>query len=382
MNGMHADGSKATGFKSMVVAQFTAVSLQKDTNAFVKYNSTSGIYEDSTTVDNINTNSSARFKPAYDNFHIRCSNDAVLQIVSCFAIGFSGHFIAESGGDQSITNSNSNFGSRSLISDGFKEDAFTRDDVGYITHIIPPKEITTTDSTIEFLSLDVAKTISVATTARLYLYNETNESVKPNTVLQGFRVGAKENDQLNVLLPIAGVTTEYSARIVMPNTGESTGSKKFFVDRSPVGVNSITNNILTFTENHNFLSGESVRIVSESGHVPDGIDEKLTYNVIDSGVDNTLSTNQIKLAQNETDALADNFVTLNNKGGIIKIESRVADKLAGDVGHPVQYDSTESQWYVNVATSCNREQYLHSDRWCWNHCSWTQHTQNIHQEKI
>ena len=351
MNGMHADGSKATGFKSMVVAQFTAVSLQKDTNAFVKYNSTSGIYEDSTTVDNINTNSSARFKPAYDNFHIRCSNDAVLQIVSCFAIGFSGHFIAESGGDQSITNSNSNFGSRSLISDGFKEDAFTRDDVGYITHIIPPKEITTTDSTIEFLSLDVAKTISVATTARLYLYNETNESVKPNTVLQGFRVGAKENDQLNVLLPIAGVTTEYSARIVMPNTGESTGSKKFFVDRSPVGVNSITNNILTFTENHNFLSGESVRIVSESGHVPDGIDEKLTYNVIDSGVDNTLSTNQIKLAQNETDALADNFVTLNNKGGIIKIESRVADKLAGDVGHPVQYDSTESQWYVNVAAA-------------------------------
>ena len=165
MNGMHTDGNKSTGFKSMVVAQFTAVSLQKDTNAFVKYNSTSGIYEDSTTVDNINTNSSARFKPAYDNFHIRCSNDAVLQIVSCFTIGFSGHFIAESGGDQSITNSNSNFGSRSLISDGFKEDAFTRDDVGYITHIIPPKEITTTDSTIEFLSLDVAKTISVATTA-------------------------------------------------------------------------------------------------------------------------------------------------------------------------------------------------------------------------
>ena len=143
----------------------------------------------------------------------------------------------------------------------------------------------------------------------------------------------------------------------MPNTGESTGSKKFFVDRSPVGVNSITNNILTFTENHNFLSGESVRIISESGHVPDGIDEKLTYNVIDSGVDNTLSTNQIKLAQNETDALADNFVTLNNKGGIIKIESRVADKLAGDVGHPVQYDSTESQWYVNVATATENNIY-------------------------
>jgi len=30
MNGMHADGSKATGFRSMVVAQFTGVSLQKE----------------------------------------------------------------------------------------------------------------------------------------------------------------------------------------------------------------------------------------------------------------------------------------------------------------------------------------------------------------
>ena len=35
MCGMHADGSKESGFKSMVVAQFTGVSLHKDNNAFV-----------------------------------------------------------------------------------------------------------------------------------------------------------------------------------------------------------------------------------------------------------------------------------------------------------------------------------------------------------
>ena len=45
MNGMHADGDKATGFKSMVVAQFTAISLQKDDRAFVKYNQSSRLYE-------------------------------------------------------------------------------------------------------------------------------------------------------------------------------------------------------------------------------------------------------------------------------------------------------------------------------------------------
>ena len=33
INGMHADGAKATGFRSMVVAQFTAISLQKDDRA-------------------------------------------------------------------------------------------------------------------------------------------------------------------------------------------------------------------------------------------------------------------------------------------------------------------------------------------------------------
>ena len=41
---MHADGSKADGFRSMVVAQFTAVSLQKDDRAFVKYDPTSRLY--------------------------------------------------------------------------------------------------------------------------------------------------------------------------------------------------------------------------------------------------------------------------------------------------------------------------------------------------
>ena len=45
MNGMHTDGSKATGFRSMVMAQFTGISLQKDDRAFVKYNTSSRLYE-------------------------------------------------------------------------------------------------------------------------------------------------------------------------------------------------------------------------------------------------------------------------------------------------------------------------------------------------
>ena len=37
MCGVLSDGDKATGFKSMVIAQFTGIGLQKDKNAFVKY---------------------------------------------------------------------------------------------------------------------------------------------------------------------------------------------------------------------------------------------------------------------------------------------------------------------------------------------------------
>ena len=59
MCGMHDDGSKATGFKSMVVAQFTGVSLQKDDNAFLKFNQTTGGFDDSSTVDNLHSDPNA-----------------------------------------------------------------------------------------------------------------------------------------------------------------------------------------------------------------------------------------------------------------------------------------------------------------------------------
>ena len=77
------------------------------------------------------------------NFHVKCSNDAVIQAVSVFAVGFADHFVALSGGDQSITNSNSNFGC-SLRAKGFKTLPFTQDKAGKVTHIIPPKKLART----------------------------------------------------------------------------------------------------------------------------------------------------------------------------------------------------------------------------------------------
>ena len=353
MCGMHADGSKADGFKSMVVAQFTGIGLQKDKNAFVKYDTTSGEYKDSSFAgnENINSDSRAVFKPSYRNFHIKASNNSVIQIVSCFAIGYAEHFVTETGGDLSITNSNSNFGAKAIVSSGFKKDAFRKDDIGYITHIIPPKHLEASDTAIEFNALDVEKTVvGVASTSRLYLYNQTNVDSPPDSVVEGYRIGAKENDKLNVLISQSGTLTQYSARIVMPTTEltstQNSFQKSFSVGRSS-GINSISSNTLTLTEPHSFIQGESIRVISEDGHLPDGLTNNSVFFAITSGV----GTDQIKIAKTLNDAIALEPVTINNKGGVLSIQSRVSDKISGDIGpHPIQYDTNESQWYITVGT--------------------------------
>ena len=356
MCGVLSDGDKATGFKSMVLAQFTGISLQKDDRAFVLYNTTTGQYTDSTTPgnENLSINSRAVYKPAYESFHIRTINDAYIQNVSIFAIGFNSHFNAESGGDQSINNSNSNFGSKSLLATGFKRNAFPRDDVGYITHVIPPREIETLEGTIEFIGIDVAKTVGVASTSRLYLYNETNASTPPQNVLQGYRVGAKTDDTLNVLISSSGSSQEYSANIVMPDTqgsvNETIAIKSFQVAQSATGVSSITSNVFTLTQPHTFIEGESVRVKSFTGNIPDGIISNIIYYAITSGTGIT-STTQIKLAKTPNDAINDTSISVNNKGGILTIESRVVDKTPGSFGHPIQYDTSQSNWYINVSAA-------------------------------
>src|SRR6056300_515971 len=118
MNGMHADGSKASGFRSRVVAQFTGISLQKDDRAFVKYNPETRNYEgisiskktggelssgssslDKNKVYHLDAN--AVYRKGWDTTHMKMSNDSVMQIVSVFAIGFNNHFETVSGGDAS-----------------------------------------------------------------------------------------------------------------------------------------------------------------------------------------------------------------------------------------------------------------------------------------
>ena len=351
MCGMHADGSKVLGFKSMVVAQFTGVSLQIDDNAFVRYNYTSGSYDDSTTVSNLHSDPNAKYKPDYSNFHIKASNNGFIQLVSIFAIGFSNQFVTESGGDFSITNSNSNFGQNALKADGFRDEAFSRDDVGYITNIIPPRAILPSTVNLEYDAIDVSRTVSVGNTTRLYLYGQNNLGEPPASTLQGYKIGAKADERLNVTISRSGTPSGYYARVIMPNTAygasEVTSVKVAEVGRNVSTGNSISSSTITFSADHQFLNAETIRIFSDNSRLPDGLENNKIYYAITDG----LSANQIQVAKTLNDAEDGNNITINNFGGNLSVQSRVNDKISGDIGHPIQYDTSVNQWYVNVGSA-------------------------------
>ena len=351
MCGLHADGSKALGFKSMVVAQFTGIGLQKDDNAFVIYNEEQGLYDTNSTTSLTNRplhfNQEAIYKPDYENFHIKSSNDSVIQDVSVFAIGFAQHFVSENGGDQSITNSNSNFGAKSLISIGFKKEAFDRDDTGYITHIVPPKDLQENSTNIPWRIIDVGLTTSyvgTGQTARLYLLSENDINNPPSNITNGYKVGSNLNEKLYLDVNIDGNNFTYSSPILMQSSfGDGPVAEKRFTITRTLGENDINvdTNILTLNASHNLFTGESIRIYSDNGITPDGLDNEQLYYVI--GITSTT----IKLAKTINDANNNNSVNIKNKnGGILTIISRVTDKIPGDYGHPIQFDSTQNNWYI------------------------------------
>jgi len=347
MNGLHADGSKADGFRSIVVAQFTGVSLQKDDRAFVQYIPSNRAYSSTLSTSKVTgadlsagSSSSGRvyhlesdsvYRSGWESSHIKISNDAFIQIVSVFAIGFNKHFECQSGGDASITNSNSNFGQISLSADGFKKEAFNKDDKAFITHVIPPRAITTAEDNVDWLTIDIGKTTSVGISSHLYLFGFEDEAVEPTVVTQGYRVGARVDDKLYLTI---GSST-HSANILMAD-----GSSSF----KEYSVGAPASNVFTVSSGtHNIQTGERVIILSDDGDMPENLKVGAVYYAIRD------SSTELKLASSESDANNNDAITVYG-GTNLKIVTRVSDKDAGDIGHPVQWDSTNSHWYILTNT--------------------------------
>ena len=370
MQGMHADGAKATGFRSMVVAQFTAVSLQKDDRAFVKYDKTnrrySGIQFSKQTGELLSSEASstnsatvyhldqeANYRKGFRTSHIKVSNDAVVQIVSVFAIGFHSHFNMINGADASITNSNSNFGTFALAAEGFKKDAFDKDNKGFITSVITPRSIETTEQQIEYFQVDVSET----TTSKFYLLGKTEEGDPPSHFAQGYRIGAKVDEKLFI---IDDDGNEQQATVVMENSGSATTntSEKLF-KATHTAASDTKQSTFVCNAVHNIRTGESIRIIADSGNLPENIDpHKVYFAITDDAASNPdgLTDREIRIASSKTNAELDPPVFIRTVADVndnFNIVSRVSDKKPNDFGHPIQYDGTKNNWFIHTNATGN-----------------------------
>jgi len=347
MNGMHANGAKATGFKSMVVAQFTGLSLQKDDRAFVRYNASTGNYDVATAGDGAHLDGFAEYRKGWGHRHIMASNDAFIQAVSVFAVGFQGHFTAESGGDMSITNSNSNFGSIALRSAGFKAKSFSKDKAGTISHIIPPK------------ALDVISTTATGASGANTITLANDGSIEG--VLQGMNV---TGTSIAASTTVGAVNT--STRVVTlttNNTGTVNGNVIF---GDEVSVNWVNIDIPRTKTINAALAGQ--------GGTPGTRLYLYGYTVQASPPTNRVQGYTIGARQDGTgnNAIADKLncllvaqganVATTHSASISPYGPSVSGKDAGTAGSPLQYDSATytingvvsvGGWYLSVSATNN-----------------------------
>lgn len=211
LNGMHADGSLVSGFKSMVTANFTQVSIQTDPNCYL-----TNTYFLDPPVDrqsDVFIGKEFKFCAAdplkYRHFGFRGSNAATMQIVSCFVIGNADHFVAETGADLSITNSCSDFGDISLRSRGYKIKAFSQDEgkpsLDYngtnLTQVIPPLPLSYNrldngrEATLADYEIDTGLVIDYQETLKYISDNKTSNNSAPEVI----RVYIQNNDEENPL---------------------------------------------------------------------------------------------------------------------------------------------------------------------------------------
>lgn len=164
LGGAFWDGDRVGGLKSMVCANFTGVSKQRDMRCWQVYENGVWVNLSNTPQDYqkyINTApDDVRMDPARQTRHITAINDAFIQEVSVFGIGQAGMNVTDNGGEITITNSNSTFGGCAAISKGYKRAAFPKDKNWTISRIKAPLSLSEKASNIRRIYLGVITAIS------------------------------------------------------------------------------------------------------------------------------------------------------------------------------------------------------------------------------
>ena len=152
-------------------------------------------------------------------------------------------------------------------------------------------------------------------------------------------------------------------------SGIATSYQKVYDVVRNAGVNFIVSNVFSLVQNHQLITGERVRVFSDTGETPNGIKNDKIYYAITGG---SLAADKLQLAATLNDALARRPLTgLSNGGGKLIISSTVSDKQPGMKGHPIQFDSVNNNWYVNVDPSSvsNTIYPAFCFSWCWSYWS-------------
>ena len=170
MCGVYADGDAVSGLQSTVIAQFTGVSLQRDMTCFQRYSGgtwtslSSGDFE--TYRDESPNN--IRMNPNRRSVHIRALNDALIQEVSVFAIGQGVHHLSESGGEITITNSNSNFGHVASLARGYQDTSLAVDSDWIVNRLVVADDMSAESNNVKKIPLGIITgTANDATTITL-----------------------------------------------------------------------------------------------------------------------------------------------------------------------------------------------------------------------
>ena len=166
LGGAFMDGSKVEGLKSMVCANFTGVSLQKDMSCWQIY--TNGAWAN--LVNNaagyetyIGTSpNNVRMDPDRLSRHISAINNAVIQEVSVFAIGQGIHHFTDLGGEVTITNSNSSFGGCSALSKGYKSFPFPQDENWTVAKVQVPLNLGEKTNNVRRIFLGTISAVSAS----------------------------------------------------------------------------------------------------------------------------------------------------------------------------------------------------------------------------
>ena len=208
---------------------------------------------------------------------------------------------------------------------------------------------------------------------RIYLLGYDSLDVPPPIISQGYRIGAKVDEVVSL--------DGHGAKILMPNGPFDSTNTNGYINPTTKTSAKVYNNVYITTANpqngkqtvfnfaagHELANGESVRIFSEVGDLPDGLERGKVYYAVTSDRNSsrsdgiTLLAGQIQLASSKTNADAQNPIYITaypntqeaSKKLQLRIESRVSDKKAGDLGHPIQFDSKNQGSYTFGGNNVN-----------------------------